>query len=460
LDIPARGSPNGRRPPDHAIAGRSGLERADRTARTAAGVTFLASLLLLMGTFLLGRGNAPFAPGAEAGSLSGLAWAASWLGFGAMGVLLIQRLPRNPIGWLLLGIPLVTYTSLFLEQYAVRGLVVRPGSLPLAIAAGWVSSWLFVFALGAVMALMLVYPHGRIRGAFARRVGAALATLVVLFAALLAVEPTPIVRGLQDPSSGRSLQDVMNPVAVTGAAEGVLLVTQVVGTGLALLAVVVSFDLIRRWRRSSGIERLQFRWFAVAVAALMMLFLAAVVVSDILGVDLGWNPDVLALFLGMNAMAAAIGVAVSRYRLWELDRLVNRTLVYAGVTVVLATIYALGVVVAQALLPTGGSDLVVAGSTLAVAALFGPLRRQAQRLVDRHFDRARHDAHLTIATFTQRLRDEIDLDALAGEVQTLAMATMRPRHVSMWLRTQDPLGAPRFVTIPERPPENITATEE
>jgi hypothetical protein len=382
----------------------------------------------LAGTIILGTRNASAVTGSPSGAE--LIWVLSWIGFGVVGTLLAHRRPRNPIGWILVAIPLSLYVGMLLTEYAVRGLVVAPGSLPFALAAGWVAKWSAVPSLGLVVALLLVFPTGRIEGRWMRRVGFGAAVLVVLLTALIAIEPLPI----------RGDVDVMNPLAVTAFGDGLVTAVYVVGYALGGLALVTGANVVVRWHRARGVERQQFRWFAYAVISFPVLWIATVIASDTIAAEWSWNPVVIAMFVGMNGIAAAIGIAVTRYRLFEIDRVVSRTVSYAIVTLVLAGVYAVGVVGVGSLVRgmTGGrgGDLVVAGSTLAVAGVFRPLRARVQKMVDQRFNRARYDAQRTVEEFAHRLRDEVDLDVLRAELERIASTTIRPAHTSLWLTSE------------------------
>jgi hypothetical protein len=403
--------------------------RLERTGPTAALSILVITLGALAATLWLASGN-----DMAAGTASGmeLLWVLGWLGFGIVGALLISRRPRHVIGWLLLGIPAVTYTSLLSSEYAARGLVIDPGSLPFALLAGWIAKWSFTIALGLVLALLLVFPTGQVRDRRMRLVAGTLGVLLALMVVLLAIEPAPI----------RGDLGIDNPLAVRVLEREIAWATVAVGWTIALIALVVVIDVVRRWRHSAGIERRQFRWFAASTAAFPMLFVVGEVASHTVGAGWGWDPVVLAFFLGLNAIAAAIGVAITRYRLYEIDRIISRTVSYALITIALAGIYIAGVVglgsVVRALTGAEGGDLLVATSTLAAAAAFGPLRRRVQAGVDRRFHRARYDAQRTVEAFGQRLRDEIDLIALTADLRSVVTSTVQPATVGLWRRGPEP----------------------
>jgi hypothetical protein len=397
-----------------------------RSAPFAAWSMLGLTIAWLIALVVLGAENAATVPSSTSGAE--LIWVLSWLGFGLVGALLAHRRPEHPIGWILLGIPFLLYLGLLLAEYGVRGLVVAPGSLPLALAAGWISKWSMIPGLGLLLLLLLVFPSGRIESRWMRRIAVAMGVVVLALTGLVAIEPRPI----------RGDLDIANPLAVTALGEATVTAVYLAGYTLAALALVVGGNTVLRWRRARALERQQFRWFASAVAAFPVMFVITDIISESIGASWSWDPLVLAFFFGMNGIAAAIGVAVMRYRLYDIDRVVSRTVSYVLLTALLIGVYAAGVIglggLVRAVGGGGGGDLVVAASTLAAAALFGPARRRIQATVDRRFNRARYDAQRTIEDFAQRLRDEIDLEALSAELRETALATMAPRSTFLWLR--------------------------
>jgi hypothetical protein len=228
-----------------------------------------------------------------------------------------------------------------------------------------------------------------------------------------------------------------NPVGIRAAGPLLDVLIPVLSVVLVTFGVLVVAHVVWRFRRTSGTERQQLRWFTAAATLFPVLMGLSMVVD---GADRRVLANVLvtaAFFLSFNGMALAIGVAVTRYRLYAIDRIVRRTVTYALLTAALGGVYATGMVGVARLLPTDAAeaagDLLVAGSTLAVAALFSPVRRRVQTAVDRRFDRARYDATRTIEEFGHRLRDEIDVDTLRAALVSTAAVTTHPAHVSTWL---------------------------
>lgn len=400
----------------------------ERVGPALATATFLGTVSMLIGMVVIGSANAGTVEASSTGAE--LLWVLGWLGFGIVGLILVVRRPRRTLGWVALALPATVYTSLFLAEYAVRGLVVAPGSLPLALWAGWVGKWLFVPALGLVLTLVLLFPDERVEGRGMRRFAALVAVLVVVQTVIIALEPGPIRGDL-------AVDAALNPVGLGAIDGGVTVAASAVGSLLGLAALAIAVNAIVRARRAEGVRRQQFRWFAASVAAFPPVFVVTVLVSDTFGSDWGWDPVVLAFFFGLNAIAAAIGVAVTRHRLYEIDRVVSRTVAYTLVLGALGAVYVATVMALQAVLSpvTGGSDLAVAAATLAVAAAFGPVRRRLRDVADHRFNRSRYDASREVERFGGWLRDEVDLPTLAAGLTSTVSQAVQPRNVSLWLPT-------------------------
>jgi hypothetical protein len=345
----------------------------------------------------------------------------------AVGALVASRRPRHPVGWLLLGVGLAVAVSVLSEPYVKYGLLVRPGSVPGArsLVPLLYSTWLV--GLGCAGFVLLLTPTGSLPSPGWRwwaRVAAAAPVLVVLG---FAVQPDPMAP-----------EYLGNPLAVPALAPG-LLVAALAGIVVIVAGLVVGAgSLVLRFRRAHGTDRLQLRWLALAAACAPALLLAALVAGV-----LGRDPVVLAsLSLCVALLPLATGAAILRYRLYDLDRIISRTLAYGLLTVLLGLGYAAVVLGLGRLLPEG-SSLVVAAATLAVAAVFQPLRRRLQAAVDRRFNRRRHDAARIIQGFSARLRDQVDLDSLTAEVLAVVDQTMQPTQASLWLRPQAPSDSAR-----------------
>ena len=341
-----------------------------------------------------------------------------------VGALLASRRPRHPVGWLLLGLGLPVALSGVATGYANYGLMARPGSLPGADLAAVYNGVSILGALTCLQFVLLLTPTGSLPSPrwrwWAWFVGGA-AVVALVTAMLLPLDPP--------------YQAVPNPMVVPALAGLLRSVGGVAWILTALGPVVAAGSLLLRFRRARGVERQQLRWLALAAA-----LAAAVVVVTALALALGLvgesgDEDLLgwvsAVVLGL--MPLATGAAILRYRLYDLDRIISRTLAYGLLTLLLGGGYGV-VVLGLGQLLGRGSSLVVAGATLAVAAVFRPARRRVQRVVDRRFNRRRYDAARTIQGFSARLREQVDLDALTAELVVVADQTMQPTQVSVWLR--------------------------
>jgi hypothetical protein len=337
-----------------------------------------------------------------------------------VGAVLASRRPGHPVGWLLLGLGLSVSASAVADGYAPYGLLVRPGALPAARYVALYGPALLAISIACVGFVLLLTPTGSLpspRWRWWARVTAAAPVVVVVAVTLL---PQPL---------GPEYQSVANPLGLH-ALEAWLQAATGLALALTVLGVVVAAaSLVGRFRHARGSERQQLRW--VALAATVVSLAAALVLAAMLTE----TPALFGLGLGLCAaiLPLAIGAAVLRYRLYDLDRIISRTLTYGLLTVLLGGGYA-GIVLGLGQLLGHDSSLVVAGATLAVAAAFQPARRRVQQLVDRRFNRRRYDMAKTIEAFSTRLRDQIDLDSLSAEVLAVVDQTMEPTRVSLWLR--------------------------
>jgi hypothetical protein len=389
--------------------------------RVRAGSRTIVAWSMWLGTFACCAGGLlaallwvrPLTPGLLArGAGAALAFP---LGYATIGLVLSLRRPANPIGWLYAASGLVWALVIPFEAWGNQLLRDhRPLAAQLFAVAGQVI-WAPAIALGVTLPFLLL-PDGRLRSRRWRVVVAAAVAGVAMF----------VVGGILVP--GQTSVDAVpvdNPLGLPGVAGTVAGVVAV--TGLVLYAATLPAALlcvVLRFRASSGVGRQQLRWVAagavVAVAALLPLPGKAEL------------PEA-ATFVGVLAVPVAVAVAVLRYRLWDLDRLVSRTITYALLTGLLILPYLLIVPVATRL-AAGAGNLAVAAATLTVAALFAPLRRRVQQVVDRRFNRRRYDAARTVATFAARLREQVDLDALSAELLAVVDQTVQPTQASLWLR--------------------------
>jgi hypothetical protein len=337
-----------------------------------------------------------------------------------VGGVLASRRPRHPVGWLLLGVGLALPVSLLVQSYVDYGLLARPGSLPAArYLVGFSNGTVGIVWLSCAGFVLLLTPTGSLpspRWRWWARVAAAAPVVTVLGAV---VQPDPLAP-----------DHLGNPLAVPALAR-VLQVPRVAGMVIVLVSLLVGAgSLVVRFRRARGTERLRLRWLALAAACASVLLLVALVAGLLLAKDeVVFASSALAVAL----LPLATGAAILRYRLYDLDRIISRTLAYGLLTVLLGGAYA-GVVLGLGQLLGRDSSLVVAAATLAVAAVFQPARRRIQQAVDRRFNRHRYDAAQTIQAFSARLRQQVDLDTLTGELLGVIDQTMQPTRVSLWLR--------------------------
>jgi hypothetical protein len=345
--------------------------------------------------------------------------------FAAVGALLATRRPRSPTGWLLLVVAVLIAFSGVAQGVSAQG-ESPPGGLELAVV--WLDTWAEYVWLGLIgMLVPQLFPDG----ALPSRPRRALFGVSVVAIGAAAVGTAFGTRRLEWGAD----QTVANPLRLPGAAGDVLeALATTTGPAFALVIVAVLAGLAVRLRRATGVERLQLKWVALAMAIVIVgLFAAALgeTTERLAPVgNVGWWLFLTAMILGLPL---AIGIAVMRYRLYDIDFVINRALVYGALTATLGAAYlALALLLG---LTVGRSDLTVALSTLAVAALFGPARRRIQAAVDRRFYRRRYDAAHTLEAFGGRLRDEIDLEALGADLSAVVRETVQPAHVSLWLRS-------------------------
>jgi hypothetical protein len=413
--------------------------RAGRVAWSLSGIGFA---LVAAALALVWLGSRP----AGADSENFFQGVATTVAFALVGGLVASRRPANPLGWLLVGIGLSGALGVLTERYAAYTLLVEPGTLPGATLVAWLAAFAWFPAFGLVPLALLLFPDGRLPGrrwrVAAWAAGAGLVVCTVCLAVSFLGDPAASV-------TAEGANPTPPPAVLVGAALGL--------AALVAGAVAAVASLLLRWRRARGDERQQLKCLLLAAAAFLGSTLVAVVAANWLAVPGGW------LFGLVGAVAVPVGAAVAilRYRLYEIDRLINRTLVYGLVTALLAAVYAAGVFALGALLnpADGQSELAVAASTLTVAALFGPARRRIQALVDRRFNRARYDAARTVEAFSARLRDQVDLDTLSAELLGVVDRTVQPAGMSLWLRPGSGSAVTGTVTMPERW-DGTTAPEE
>jgi hypothetical protein len=347
-------------------------------------------------------------------------------GFSTVGAVIISRRPNNLIGWLLNAAGFLLGLNHFSCEYAIYTSLAQPGSLPWGQAAAWLAYWIFVPPSALLVFMFLLFPTGRLASHRWRW----FAGFSVIAASIGAVS-------MAFSSGVTYLGPVPNPLGIENLRD----IDRIVEPFLFTLLLLAASSMFVRLRRATGVERQQIKWFAYA---------AAVAVSgQILGhslfvaTDASWVrwAGVIPGMVGVLGMPVAMGIAILRYRLYEIDLLINRTLVYGALTAILAALYFGGIVLLQRLfvaLTGERSTLAVVASTLLIAALFNPLRRRIQSFIDRRFYRSKYDAAKTLEAFSAKLRDETDLDALSDDLAGVVRETMQPAHVSLWLRPDPP----------------------
>jgi len=336
--------------------------------------------------------------------------------FTTIGVIVVTRRPSNVIGWLLLADGLVWCITELAIEYSVYAVVGRPDPLPYGLFAAWLCSWTWTVGVGVYPILLALFPDGRMDRT--RRAFTAVGILVgALLALEFAVRPGPLQLAAFVDNPFTPVPQSM--VDVIGAAS--LAITFPLG-------IAVVGRIVQRFRRSAGIEREQIKWLAFAALPILILGPLSSFVPG--------KPIQILSAISQVGLPTAVAIAVLRYRLYDIDVLINRTLVYGATTAGIAVGFFAGVIVFQALLSpiTSGSEVAVAISTLASVALFQPLRGRVQRAVDHRFYRSRYDAARTVDAFSVRLRDQVALEAVREDLLGAVRETVQPAHASVWLR--------------------------
>ncbi len=343
-----------------------------------------------------------------------------------VGAVVASRRPENPVGWLLCLSGVSVSTSSFTSQYAIYALLAQPDSLPAGEALAWVASWQLPVMIGLQVSYLLLFPTGRLPSGRWRPV----AWLIVAF-----VVAGVVLSAFSSDAYLGSLDPIRNPLGIEGFTYFWRALLYAVAP---LLYVAVALSVFVRLRRAVGVERQQIKWFAYAAAIFAMSIILNVITLAIDPPRWAELANLVIFSVAGTTIPIAIGIAILRYRLYDIDLLINRTLVYGPLTVTLALVYVGGVVGLQSVfrvLTGQESTLAVVASTLAIAALFNPLRRRVQAFVDRRFYRRKYDAAKTLAAFNARLRDETDLDTLGRDLMGVVRDTIQPEHVSLWLRS-------------------------
>jgi hypothetical protein len=351
--------------------------------------------------------------------------------FAVVGVVLAAKRPWNVVGWLLLGVALSLALNILFVRYSIYGLLAHPGSLPGPTVTAALGSSAWVILISSLALLFLTFPHGRLPSPRWWPVVWGLLVIDVVVWTGNTLVPGPLTRPMNHHD---------NPLGI-GALGSYRAALSTPGYLLVLIFVASAVSLVQRFRRARGDERQQYKWFTFA-AALFPVAMVGVQLLDAVYGQASTADAIGSTITGIVATAIPIAtaIAVLRYRLYEIDRIVSRTVVYVVLTLVLGGIY-VGLVLASEALFTSvarGSSVAVALSTLIVAGLFLPVRRRVQRVVDRRFYRSRIDAEAMLAQFGTRLQHEADLDTLLSDVRSVVAEALAPAHVSLWLRSQEP----------------------
>jgi len=381
-----------------------------RTARWVAGCTAAASVALMVGGLVLEYADRHRVPASLTGwTVSNVSGQVVNMAVPVTGFVLASRRPENRIGWLFLVAGAALGLSGFSFPYALHALVADRGSWPVGQVFAWLSNWIWVIAVAALAFLFLLFPTGQLRSqrwrpaAWFAGGASALATVgALIYATRLWAHPFA-------PST-------------LGGLDGLIAVLISAALLVSVVAVVV------RFAKSSGEERLQLKWCAAAALVLAVVFVASIWVNSAV-------VNVLQS-LAFVGLWTAIATAVLKYRLYDIDRIISRTLAYAIVTGLLVGLYA-GLVLLATHVLSVHSTVAVAAATLAAAALFSPVRRRVQQVVDRRFNRARYDADMTVALFAAHLKDAVDLDSIRDDLASVVQRALEPAHVSVWINQRD-----------------------
>ena len=395
--------------------------------RGLAWVLWAAAVSLVAGALVLGLANRPEVPLYQVTSTIIAPT------FATLGALISYRRPGNVMGWIFLATGVFTGVQMFSGQYAAVALAPDGPTLPGGAHAAWFAAQTQNSYGVSILFLVLLFPNGMLPSRRWRPLAWAIGVFLAVSLVVAALTPGPFP----------DFPSASNPFGVEGAMlpESVLSAWQ-----FGLLACVVStlLSLILRFYFSRGEERLQLKWFTyaavVGLSTPLLLSSLAPAVFQVVGL-FAWT-------LGFLSLPVSAGVAILKYRLYDIDRIINRTLVYGPLTAMLVAVYVGGVVGLQyalGALTGGGSQLAIVASTLLIAALFNPMRRRVQNFIDHRFYRRKYDAAKTFEAFSAKLRDETDLEQLNAELLSTVRETVQPEHVSLWVRPD---------AVPKRGPSN------
>jgi hypothetical protein len=432
---------------DHArVATRPAPTR--RPSRTDLGALLTIALVLLTGLLVVAGWSSP-PPGTW--GFRGFA-AILAMAFGGVGFVITSRVGGNRVGVLLIAIGLSAAVVAFTIEYAAYGIVTNPGSLPGAVGAAWLVAWDWVlFATLVAPFLLLLFPDGHLPSRAWRPVAALGVVAAILIVVSMAFRPGPI----------NNAPYIDNPAGVPEAWAGAMFALALAGfVLLAATIALAALTLVLRYRHAGGVARQQLKWFASAA-----VFAGGVLVGPgtLLNIAVTGDParssvkgfEVLTI-LGFLLIPLATGIAILRYRLYDIDRVLSRTIAWSLASLLLALLF-VGVVLAlQGLLTavTGGGTLAVAASTLLVAGLARPIAGWIQAAIDRRFFRARYDGARTVDAFAARLRAEVDLGSIRGDILETVATTVRPGHAELWIRPGEPVSLP--AVIDAAPPPRLS----
>jgi len=409
-----------------------------RTAFWIAWFTWVLYLVIAIVTLLLQLKNAPSElPGDIFGALVLLA-------FETVGALIASRRPQNPVGWIFCMGALLSILGTGLLEYTFYALITVPGSLPAGAFMGILGQW--VRSMGWFLMLtflLLLFPDGHLPSPRWQFLAWLIVFLLAVYSVTFLLSPYPYANSAIDPR----LAAVRNPIGIGRAND---LFDQLGGTTpLLLYPIIIACigSVFLRFRLARGVERLQLKWFTygMTLSILMLILIIILVFTTANGA-----PDSL-FYLALVCIPISAGIAMLRYRLYDIDVLINRTLVYGLLSATLLTVYLLLVYGGQYLLASffgPNNPVVLVASTLIVAALFQPLRRRVQQMVDRRFYRSKYNATQVVARFSETLRQEVNLDQLCSQLLTIVEETVQPTHISLWLRPPEHKGKQQVANPP------------
>src|SRR5919112_140150 len=368
--------------------------------------------------------------------VGGLVGGAFFMAFPLVGALIASKRLKNAVGWLCLAVGLLWALSGVFDYYGYYG-AATPGSVPFPVVAAGISDWIWVPAVGLLGTyVLLLFPDGRLPSSRWRPLAWLSGAVILLLSLGVMLAPGPL----------DNLGGVRNPFGIEGA-DWLTAGAYVLLPLLPLCMLASALSLVLRYRRSGGEERQQIKWIAFAASVVVVVYAIALIASFVFPAE-SWTTAGSVWWLNLltyvvlssfTLVPIAVGIAVLKYRLYEIDLIINRALVYGSLTAMLVALYLGGIVLLQRVFVTftgQRSTLAVVASTLLIAALFNPLRRRIQYFIDRRFYRSKYDARKTLEAFSTKLRDDTDLEALSSDLVGVVRETMQPSHVSLWLRAE------------------------